>query len=181
MADKTIKIEDILNTITADDALVILKNLAMEDTEIAKRIERLTTAYLADVDVEETSDLVFSELDAIDIEDVWARSGKTRDGYNDPNDMVCEIFEEYLEPFLEELRKYQGLRMQNEAMLYCMGLLRGIYRFHKESTSQYREWAGDASAEYFEEVFQNWKNGCATPDQLVEMRKFIKDNFPEWS
>ena len=181
MTNKTIKIRNILDTITADDALVILKNVAMEDTEIAKRIERLATEYLADVDVEEIADLVYSELDAIDIEDVWARSGKTRHGYNDPNDMVWEVFEENLEPFLQEQQKYQMLSMQNEAMHYCMGILMGIYRFHKESKSQYREWTGDASPEYLDMILKNWKKDCATPDGLVIMESFVKDNFPEWS
>lgn len=181
MVDETIKTKNLLETITPDDALVILKNLAMEDAEIAKRIERLATEYLADVDVEEIADLVYSELDTIDVEDVWDRSGKTRHGYIDPSEMVWEVFEENLEPFLEELKKYQGLSMQNEAMHYRMGILRGIYRFDKESNSQYREWAEDAPPEYFDMVLKNWKRDCATPDEVVVMEKFVKDNFPEWS
>jgi hypothetical protein len=180
MANEKTKTKNLLDTITPDDALVILKKLA-EDAEIAKRIERLATEYLAHVDVEEIAEQVYSELDTIDIEDVWDRSGKTRHGYIDPNDMVWELFEEYLEPFLQELKKYQKLSMRNEAMHYCMGILKGIYRFDKESKSQYREWAEDAPPEYFDKVLKNWKKACATPDELVLMENFVKDNFPEWS
>ncbi len=181
MANEKIKIKNILDAITPYDALAILKKLAMEDAEIARKIERHATEYLAEVDVEEIADIVFGQLDTIDIEDVWDRSGKTRYGYIDPNEMVLEVFEENLEPFLEELKKYQELSMLNEAMHYCMGILKGIYRFDKESKTQYREWAEETPPEYFDIVLKKWKQDCATPDELVIMEKFVKDNSPEWS
>lgn len=112
------------------------------------------------------------------MEEVWDRSGSTRHGYVDPVEAAWEIFEETLQPFLEELKKYQELSMTNEAKYYCMGILKGIYKFDKESKSQYREWSVDAPGEYFEIVLNKWKDNCSISDDLKEMENFIKEKFP---
>jgi len=75
--------KDILTTITQNEAFTILKSLAKEDENIKKRIEQLAIEYLEDVDVEEIADAVYFDLDLIEVEDLWDRSGSTRDGYVD--------------------------------------------------------------------------------------------------
>ena len=70
--------KDILATITPDDAFAILKSLAKEDKNIKKRIEQLAIEYLEDVDVEEIADAVYFDLDLIEVEELWDRSGSTR-------------------------------------------------------------------------------------------------------
>lgn len=175
------KKQSILDTITPDDAASILKTLAEEDTNIAKRIEQLAMEYLSDVNIEDIADQVYWELNSIDVEDVWDRSGSTRHGYIEPHDMAWQIFEETLEPFLKELKKYQKLSMLDEAKYYCMGILKGIYRFEEKATSEYKDWAVDAPGEYFYMVLDDWKKDCKNLEHLNEMAEFIRNNFPEWA
>ena len=123
--------KSILDHLT-QDAFAVLKILAGEDENIAHRIERIAREYLSGVDFEDIASEVYFELNNVDVEEVWRRSGRTRHGYVDPTEMAWEMFENALEPFLEELRKYQKLSMYDEAKNYCMGILKGIYRFEKE-------------------------------------------------
>ena len=82
---------NILDRISADDALVILTRLAQEDTSLLKRIERAALEYFKEVSVEEIADGVFWELDTLEVEDIWDNSGPTRYGYVDSGEKVWEM------------------------------------------------------------------------------------------
>ena len=41
-------------------------------------------------------------LDSIEVEEVWDRSGRTRNGYVEPTEMAFQMSEEALDPFIEE-------------------------------------------------------------------------------
>ncbi len=170
----------VLDKITAEDALTILNILAKEDTVIAGRIERIALEYLSGVDIDDIAESVFFDLDHLAVEDVWDRSGSTRDGYVDPGDMAFQMFEDTLEPYLDELKKYQKLSMRADANNYCKGILKGIYRFGKESTSEYKDWAGDAPGEYFEYVHNEWEKSCKQQKDVKEVENYIKKHFSDW-
>ena len=170
----------ILDEINAEDAFAILKILVKKDTAIAERIERIAREYLSGVNIDDIAESVFYDLDHLAVEDVWDRSGRTRDGYVDPGDMAWQMFEDTLEPYLEELKKYQELSMRAEANNYCKGILKGIYRFGKESTSEYKDWAEDAPGEYFESVRDEWKKSCKQQKDVKVVEDYIKKHFSDW-
>lgn len=153
--------------ISSDDAFDILRLIAREDQKIAKRIEQIAIEYLKSVDIEDIAFEVYFALDCIEVEEVWNRSGNTRDGYVDPTEMAWQIFEEALDPFCEELRKCQRLSRYAEAKKHCLGILEGIYKFEKESTSEYKDWAVDAPREYFGCVLKEWKSGQSSPEDVA--------------
>ena len=171
---------NILDKISSNDALAILKTLFKQDEDIAKKIEQIAIEYLSRVDIDDIASEVYFDLNDIEVEEVWDRSGNTRDGYIEPTEMAWEMFEEALNPYLKELKKYQELSMHNEAKNYCMGILKGIYQFEKESKSEYKDWADDAPGEYFGEILDEWKNNCKNSEDVKEMEKFVKKNFPDW-
>ncbi len=170
----------ILDDISAEHAYEILKRLADEDAKISKRIEELAFEYLREVDPDDVADGVFHDLDSLEVEDVWDKSGGTRHGYVDPYELASEMFEEVLEPYLEELRKFQKLSMDNEAKLHCMGILKGIYKFKKEATTEFQDWAADDPHVYFIQVFEEWRKGNNDPKNLEDMDEFMKKEFPKW-
>lgn len=49
------------------------------------------------------------------------------------------MFEDVLELYLEELRKFQKLSMDEEAKLHCMGILKGIYKFEIDATTEFKD------------------------------------------
>ena len=126
------------------------------------------------------TDHVYSELEGIEVEEVWDRSGSKRDGYIDPGEMAWEMFEEALAPFLLKLKNYQKLTMLNDAKHYCMGILQGIHLFSQDSKSEYKEWAGDAPRENFSIILHDWENSCDNENDLKEMEIFLKKNCSNW-
>lgn len=180
LTSMTTKKKQILDDIRAKYAFEILKKLADEDANISKRIEELALEYLIEVDPDDIAESVFYDLDRLAVEDVWDNSGGTRDGYVDPNELASEMFEEALEPYIDELRKCQKLSMGEEAKLHCMGILKGIYKFEKEATTEFQDWAVDDPYDNFKQVFDEWGKGDKGPKNLEEMDEFVKRNCPEW-
>ena len=127
------------------------------------------------MNIDEISEDVYFELNSLDVEDVWDHSGSTRYGYIDPNEYAWELFEETLAPFIKQLKKYDNLSLRTEAKNYCMGILKGIYKFENESSSEYKDWATDAPGENFVTIFENWKKCCSNPEDLHEMEEFIRN------
>ena len=173
---KKTKTRNILAEISADDAFAILKRLAKDDLKVANRIEQIAIDYLCDVDIEDIASQVYFDLDSIKVEEVWNRSGRTRNGYVEPTEMAFQMFEDALDPFIEEMKKYQKLSMFAEAKEYCIGILKGICRFENESSSEYIDWAVDAPMEYFGQVLDEWKKGQkgVTDVELREVRKMAR-------
>ena len=173
MPKRSNKTRNILDEISADDAFAILRRLAKEDPKVANRIEQFAIEYLSGVDIEDIAAQVYFDLDSIEVEEVWDRSGRTRNGYVEPTEMACQMFEDALDPFIEEMKKYQKLSMFAEAKEYCIGILRGIYKFEKESTSEYKDWTVDAPAECFGWVLDEWREGQkgVTEEELKATKK----------
>ncbi|MCA1991425.1 MAG: hypothetical protein LDL41_05170 [Coleofasciculus sp. S288] len=137
--------------------------------------------YLGDIDIDTIAEQVYRELDWLEVEDVWERSGSTRYGYVDPYELAWEMFEEALEPFSEALKEYQTLTMVSESKHYCMGVLKGIYLFAKDSKSEFKNWAEDAPYESFSRILKQWEKDCENPEHLKEMEEFINKTCPSWA
>lgn len=171
----------ILDQITAEDAFAILRTLVEEDEGVRKRTEKIAREHLRGVEVDNVASEVYLGLNNIEVEDLWAQSGRTRYGYVDPYERAWEMLEEVLESFMEELRKYQKLGMDKEAKTYLTGILKGIYRFEKESTSEFSEWVVDAPEEYFELILDEWRKGRENQGDIMKIEDFVRENMPDWS
>lgn len=172
--------EKILNDISFKYAYEILKRLADDDINISKKIQKIALEYLVEVDPDDIAESVFCDLESLAVEDVWDNSGGTRHGYVDPNELASEMFEEAIEPHVEEMRKCQKLLRYEEAKLHCQGILKGLYRFEKEGSTEFKDWATDDPNTYFIQVFDEWKEGNKNPEHLEEMQIYVKKNFHEW-
>ncbi len=172
--------EKILNDISFKYAYEILTRLADEDVKISKRIEELALEYLVEVAPDDIAESVFDDLESLEVEDVWDNSGGTRHGYVDPYDLASEMFEEAIEPHVEEMRKCQKLFRFEEAKLHCQGILKGLYKFEKEGSTEFKDWATEDPNTYFLQVFDEWKEGNKNPEHLEEMQTYVKNNFHKW-
>lgn len=170
-----------LDNLTADQAQDILEKLANEDPSVAARIEEMSQASLSDVDPDSIADSIFFALDNLQTEEVWDNAGSTSYGYVDPYDLAYEMFEDALAPYIDDLEKYQKIGMDKQSMLTCMGILKGLYTFDKESTTEFKGYVEDASKDKFGEIFDHWKLLDKTPKNILEMSEFINKNFPDWN
>ena len=173
--------DDKIDKISPEQALEILRRLVRNDPKIKKQIEKEAEEILRDIDVEEICEEVYSALDGIDVEELWDRSGHSRHGYSAPEDMASEMMEEELEPFNNEVLKYIEMGMTDEARLYCMGVLKGIYQYEQESKSEFKDWAADIPGECFGGLLLEWKKKSGDQDNFKKMGEFIEGECSKWA
>jgi len=174
------KKDDIINNISPTEALKILRQITKTDKNLKKKIIELAEDLFRDVDVDDICENVFDALDMIDVHELWDRAGPKTDGYTSPEDMSVEMFEEALEPFVQEMQRLLDLKMHQEAKLYCMGILKGIYQYEEDSESEFKDWASDVPGESFGYILGEWGKNRNNKDKK-EMKDFIKKEFPAWS
>ena len=120
-------------------------------------------------------------MDGIDVHELWDRAGSSTNGYTSPEDMAVEMFEEALEPFLQEMYRLLYLEMHREAKLYCMGIAKGIYQYEEDSTSEFKNWAADVPGKSYSHIFNEWEKRGVDVKDKKEMRAFIRNECPNWS
>jgi hypothetical protein len=174
------KKDDIFEKISPNEALEILRQIAKKDKNLRKKITELAEDLFRDVDVDDICEAVFDALDGIDVHELWDRAGPKTDGYTSPEDMSVEMFEEALESFVKEMERLLNLKMLQEAKLYCMGILKGIYQYEEDSESEFKDWASDVPGESFGYILRKWGKDRNNKDKK-EMKDFIKKEFPTWS
>jgi len=160
---------------------VILRSLAKSDKKIKNKISEIAQDLFGDIDVEDIAEDVFYALDGINVHDLWDSSGPTRDGYISTENMAFEMVEEQLKTYYQELFRVCELKMAKEALRYCMGVLKGIYRYANESDSEFKDWAPDIPEECFGYLIGEWKKRCKRKSQIKELKLFIEDNCYNWS
>jgi hypothetical protein len=171
----------ILESMTGVEALLILKLLIQRDRTLGSVVEAMARDLRSPVDVDGLAADVHLELEMLDVEDVWERSGSHADGYTDPGDASWEMFEEALEPFLEEMKRLARLSMRQEAGFHCRGILKGIYDFEMESDTEYESWAPDAPGEFFSHTLREWRKLESSEAAIEGMLEFIVAECPKWS
>lgn len=173
--------KDVFDRISPSEALEILRQIAEDDKNLKKKIVELAEDLFGDVDMEEICEAVFCELDGIDVHELWDHAGPTRDGYVSTEELSAEMFEEALEPFLQELYRLFDLKMHREAKLYCMGVLKGIHQYEENSGSEFKDWADDIPEARFMAILDKWKERHSTIEDKKEMKDFICNECPNWS
>jgi len=174
-------LKDILANITSDQAVHILKALWEKRSDVREIIVNEAEKLLGSVDPDEVAEDVFFALEAIDVHELWDRSGSHSDGYTSPEDMAMEMVEEELNSFSDQIVRYHNLGLPEEEKLFCMGVLKGLYRFDKEAKSEFRDWASDVAGECFGFVLKNWQKQKGNERFTEEMDEFIEVTCPKWA
>ncbi len=171
----------ILESLTGSDALSILKILADRDERLAREIDAVAGELLGEVNVAGVAANVKDELESLDVDDIFDKSGARRDGYVDPGEAAFQMFEEALAPFLQDMERYRALGLPEQASACCLGILQGIYDFDKDSSTQYKEWGVDAPEEYFGQVANAWENIYHGKPPLLKLEGFVKEHCPDYA
>ncbi len=172
--------KNLLNKLSSDEALEILKVLAKNDKQIKEKILSIAEKMIKDIEYDSISDDVFWTLDGIDVHELWNSSGPTVDGYISTEERAFEMIEEEIEPFRSEVFRFLELGMHREAKSYCMGVLKGIYMYEHDSKSEFKDWATDFSGEYFRTLLDEWKKRSKKKSDIKEMDAFLTEECENW-
>ena len=172
---------DTLDSISGTDAIKVLRILANRDKQLKIDINVIIKELLADVSLDEVADCVQSQLESLSVEDVWDRSGAKRDGYVGTGETACQMFESALEPFREDMLKYQQLSMHDQAETICFGILKGVYDFEWHSTTEFKDWAVDAPADFFSTYLGEWNEHFQERSSHAKLNQFLTAHCPKWA
>ena len=171
---------EIINQLSPAEALAVLKELVREDADVAARAAEIATARLQNVDPEDVAFALYEALECLEVEEVWDRAGPTRHGYVDPGEAADWMVDEVVAPYLDKLKRFHALGMNAQANQLCMGLLLGLYRFKRESTSEFKDWAPDAPSSFAWVVLDAWKEGMPDQSDFQALEAFIEDRLRGW-
>jgi hypothetical protein len=172
---KNDNINKILENITSMDALKILSSIIERHSELHDEIVQIANELLCDINFNDIAFDVRNNLDGIEVEELWERSGSKRYGYVDVSEESWVMFEEALEPFLNEMEKYQKMGLEKEAKNYCIGIINGIKDYDVNSNSEFKDWAVDAPSEYVDRVFEKWKSAKPLASDVAEVKLVIEN------
>ncbi len=68
-----------------------------------------------------------------------------------------------------------------KALFYCMGVLKGIYKYVQESKSEFKNWAVDVPEECFGYLLEEWKKKTKNRNDIKEMNIFIEKECNNWA
>jgi hypothetical protein len=173
--------DDVISKLTAAQALKIVERLGRKGGKIREAVLTEAMNILTEIDVNETADEVVAALESIDVQDCWDRSGNSRDGYTSPDEAAAEIIEEELQPFFDQVERYHEMGLPEQETAYCMGVIFGIYRYERESKSEFRKWSEDIPAECGGFLLDKWRERNRNKASNNAMHEFIRTHCPEWA
>jgi hypothetical protein len=166
--------KDFIRSLNPDDAFSVLLTILNQDPNLEDMIYEVAKQVLCDIASEDIMVDVYNTLDRLDVDELYRLSGKTRYGYVEPSEKAWEMFEDALWSYIDEMQTYQKRELISVAKKYCIGIIRGIQKFEKESYSDFSEWVEDAPGENIEKVFIEWKKGQPSEKDITEVLEIIE-------
>jgi hypothetical protein len=158
-----------LSTLTDDQAQRVLNHLLEENPKLIPIAVAFARETLSGIDEHRISDRVCAALSDLDVEDLWQESGKTRYGYVDPHDHSYEMMEGKIDPFLDEMERYQDRGMIDDALACCRGIIKGICVYMSEEAGDFADWAADSDDGLTYDVIERWKTKDNNPDTIAKL------------
>ncbi len=137
------------------------------------------------VTLEAVADEVEDAVRAVDLDDVYSRSGRHGSGYTEPGEAAWELIEEAIEPFLGDIERHARLGFEAAALEVCQGIVLGLYRLEEANDWEVGEWAPDALAELAGQTVAPWRRGSAGGKKSGRKRRklprqFLSERVPDW-
>jgi hypothetical protein len=176
-----------ITRLTAEQAVEVLKRLGHKAGPIGEAVDAEVRNLLSEsespeiVDVHEVADDVFCVLDSINVEDCWDQSGCTRYGYTSPDEAAEQIVEAELQQFFDQTEEFHKLGLLDQEAAYCMGVLLGIYRYERESNSDFRSWCDDIPGLYADLLLTQWEKRNKGALAITAVHNFVRESCPEWT
>ena len=173
--------QKIVEMLTADQALDVLRRLLAKGGPTAEAITAETVALLGSVEVDDIAKEVTSMLNTIDVQDCWDRASNKADGYMLPEEAAGELLGEILDPYLDQIESYHITGMHRQEQHYLQAVLLGIHDFEHKADSEFIEWCTELPVEFASGIIRNWhKRHRSDSLGFQEIKDFIAENCPHW-
>jgi len=162
----------VLERLSGAEAASVLKCLLQRHPELQSEAENIAGDLLSDVSLLSVADDVENAVLQFDYDDLNSRAGRHSWGYVEPTEAAWELLEEAVEPFVEDMKRYLELGLEEQAQKLCQGILSGLYRVRDGGKNDILGWAPDFPGEAAGNALEVWGRKLA--------RSFVAEHIPEW-
>lgn len=167
----------VLDRLNGLESSVLLRLLLRQHPELAAEAQALAMDLLTRVEAESVAEDLEMAFHSIEQDDIWERSGSTRDGYVEPWEAAHEICEEVFEPFLEDLKRLLALGQEAAALAQAQGMLLGLHRVTGELPPDAEDYPSETAAY---RVLKAW--GETHPKAFKDpLLVWMAQALPEWA
>jgi hypothetical protein len=163
-----------IKSLNADEAARVLNDLLDNNPDLMKKAYDTAMKAAGEVNAEAIMNKVFTSLNRLDGDDLSSRCGRARHGYVEPGEAAWQIFGEALDPFINEMKKNGKRGLPAAAKAYCIGIIKGLWKFEEESSSDFAGWVEDAPGEYVDTVVKEWKKGNPGNGDIAEVMSIVE-------
>jgi hypothetical protein len=164
----------------------VLQTLADADPGIATAASQIADGILGEVSCEQVARDVQDAIRCLDLDDLDA--GPTPLGYTEPADVVWEVLDATIAPFIGDLKRRVELDREREALEICKGIVLGLYDLRDEAEHEVLMHAPDFPQHAAAQVIDVWRRSRKTAGRKTLRRNrpefpiaFVSDRAPEWS
>jgi len=170
---------NVLGRLSSAEAASVLNCLLRRHPELRPEAEAVAADILSDVSFLTVAEDVESAVLQFDYDDLNSRAGGHSWGYVEPSEAASEMLEEEVKPFLDDMRRYLELGLEEQAREQCQGILLGLYRVLDGRENDVLGWAPDFPADTAGHAFEVWREGSLDGRRQLS-REFVAEHIPEW-
>lgn len=173
---------NVLGRLSSAEAASVLHQLLQRHPELQAEAENTATDILSEVSFLTVADDVESAVLQFDYDDLNSRAGGHSWGYVEPSEAAWELLEEAVEPFMEDMKRYLELGLEEQALELCQGILLGLYRVRGGEKNDVLGWAPDFPGEAAGNAFRAWSHAVRAGESGSRRlpHGFVAEHIPEW-
>jgi hypothetical protein len=163
------------------EAMEFLRRLWERRGPVGEAVRRELELAFEEIDAQSVALEVRLELEALDVDELFERSGDDSYGDTDLGDAAWHMIEEALAPYVERIHQFRALARNDACDGYTLGILQGIYAFDEESETDFKAWLADDARKAFDWVIAEWHGIRQGATERQAMKRRLVDACPAWS
>lgn len=173
----------VLDRLSGAEAASVLNCLLQRHPELRSEADTIAADVLSDVSLLAVADDVENAVLQFDYDDLNARAGGHSWGYVEPSEAAWELLEEVVKPFIDDMKRYLELGLEEQARELCQGILLGLYRVRDGCENDVVGWSPDFPAEMAGQALEAWSEANRAGGQGGRQLSgdFVAEHIPEWN
>jgi len=156
------------------EASRVLNSILEAIPDITEKAYSVALEVACEVDADDVMFDVFFALDSLTVDVLNGRAGSTRYGYVEAAQAAVEIFNETVDPFVDEMIRNRGRGLLFVTKTHCIGIVKGLLKYIGESGSDFKEWVLCDAREYVYTVVAEWMKGNPCIEDIDEVTRIME-------
>lgn len=169
-----------IDELRPEEAAEILRALLARHPELSAEAASLAEEMNTRVSGDDVAVAVEESILALDIDALGDRAGEHSDGYTEPGEAACQLLQEAIDPFFDDLRRRIALGAETPATETCRGIVVGLYRVRGRNADAVLGWAEDFPVEAAAQAV-SILSAAGRGTRRWSLPSEIQDEIPDWA